>query len=151
EVGRDQLRNQRLSVYGHNAGPPLEGNPRVFVNPEGHARIVKPHELDYHNNAACVGGGTRVYGAQAWRFCPKDFRMASEYGVPGGSSLADWPISYEDLEPFYDRAEWELGVAGDGQATQHLTPRRRGYPLPPVSSGPQTVALKHGAQKLGWA
>jgi choline dehydrogenase-like flavoprotein len=151
DVGRDQLRNQRLSVYGHNAGPPLEGNPRVFVNPEGHARIVRPHELDYHNNAACVGGGTRVYGAQAWRFCPKDFRMASEYGVPDGSSLADWPISYEDLEPFYDRAEWELGVAGDGQAIQHLTPRRRGYPLPPVSSGPQTVALKRGAQKLGWA
>src|SRR6185503_16783846 len=66
EVGRDHLRNQRLSIYGHNAGPELEGNPRVFVDPSGHQRTVQPHEADYHNNAACVGGGTRVYGAQAW-------------------------------------------------------------------------------------
>ena len=150
DVGRDQLRNQRLSIYGHNAGPELEGNPRVFVDPDGRARIVKPHELDYHNNAACVGGGTRVYGAQAWRFSPDDFRMASKYGVPEGSSLADWPISYEDLEPFYDRAEWELGVAGDGESIQDQVLRRRGYPLPPVPPTPQTVALKLGAEKLGW-
>jgi choline dehydrogenase-like flavoprotein len=150
EVGRDHLRNQRLSIYGHNAGPELEGNPRVFVDPQGDARIVKPHELDYHNNAACVGGGTRVYGAQAWRFYPDDFRMASKYGVPEGSSLADWPITYDDLEPFYERAEWELGVAGDGEAIQDQVPRRRGYPLPAVPPSPQTTALNHGAQKLGW-
>src|ERR1044071_4442527 len=68
DVGRDHLRNQRLAIYGHNAGPELAGNPRVFVDPQGRPRIVKPYELDYHNNAACVGGGTRVYGAQAWRF-----------------------------------------------------------------------------------
>ena len=93
DVGRDHLRNQRLAIYGHNAGPELIGNPRVFVDPQGRSRLVKPHELDYHNNAACVGGGTRVYGAQAWRFHPDDFRMASKYGVPEGSSLADWPIA----------------------------------------------------------
>ena len=75
DVGRDDLRNQRLAVYGHNAGPDVIGNPRVFVDPQGRSRIVKPYELDYHNNAACVGGGTRVYGAQAWRFHPDDFRM----------------------------------------------------------------------------
>lgn len=150
DVGRDHLRNQRLAIYGHNAGPELIGNPRVFVDPEGRARIVKPHELDYHNNAACVGGGTRVYGAQAWRFHPDDFRMASKYGVPEGSSLADWPISYDTLEPFYERAEWELGVAGDGRSIQAEIPRRRNYPLPPVPPSPHTVALEHGARQLGW-
>ena len=150
EIGRDHLRNQRLSIYGHNAGPDLDGNPRVFVDPLGRERVVRPHELDYHNNAACLGGGTRVYGAQAWRFPPEDFRMASKYGVPFGSSLADWPISYKDLEPFYDRAEWELGVAGDGSATEHQVPRKRNYPLPPVVPGLQTDALRNGAQSLGW-
>jgi choline dehydrogenase-like flavoprotein len=148
DVGRDHLRNQRLAIYGHNAGPELIGNPRVFVDPQGRSRLVKPHELDYHNNAACVGGGTRVYGAQAWRFHPDDFQMASKYGIPDGSSLADWPISYETLEPFYERAEWELGVAGDGHATE--IPRRRNYPLPPVQPSPHTVALQHGARELGW-
>ena len=150
DVGRDHLRNQRLAIYGHNAGPELIGNPRVFVDREGRSRLVKPHELDYHNNAACVGGGTRVYGAQAWRFHPNDFRMASKYGIPEGSSLADWPISYETLEPFYERAEWELGVAGDGHVIQHEIPRKRNYPLSPVPPSPHTVALQHGARHLGW-
>ena len=150
DVGRDHLRNQRLAIYGHNAGPDVFGNPRVFVDPHGRSRIVKPYELDYHNNAACLGGGTRVYGAQAWRFHPNDFRMASKYGVPEGSSLADWPISYGDLEPFYERAEWELGAAGDGKTIQSEIPRKRNYPLPPVPPSPQTVALQTAAQQLGW-
>ena len=150
DVGRDHLRNQRLAIYGHNAGPELIGNPRVFVDPHGRSRIVRPYELDYHNNAACVGGGTRVYGAQAWRFHPDDFRMANKYGVPEGSSLADWPIAYETLEPFYERAEWELGAAGDGDTIQHQIPRKRNYPLRPVDPSPQTVALQKAAQQLGW-
>jgi choline dehydrogenase-like flavoprotein len=150
QVGRDHLRNQRFSLHGHNAGPEIDGNPRVFVDPIGRERVVRPHEPDYHNNAACVGGGTRVYGAQAWRFMPEDFHMASLYGVPEGSSLADWPIGYEELEPFYERAEWELGVSGNGDAMRDLTPRRGGYPMPPVPPGPQTAALERGAARLGW-
>ena len=65
EIGRDHLRNQRLSQYGHNAGPDIEGNPRVWVTPNGKALTVRPHEGGYHNNAAVVGGGSRVYGAQS--------------------------------------------------------------------------------------
>ena len=111
---RDHLRNQRFSEYGHNAGPPIDGNPRVLVTTDGGERVIRPHEAGYQNNAAAIGGGTAVYGGQAWRFMPDDFRMASRYGVPAGSSLADWPISYDDLAPFYERAEWEIGVSGHG-------------------------------------
>ncbi len=149
EVGRDHLRNHRLSLYGHNTGPDLADNPRVFVDPRGSAHLVRPHEDDYHNNAACVGGGTRVYGGMAWRFLPRDFRMASSYGVPPGSSLADWPLTYDDLEPYYERAEWEIGVAGDSQANDRQGPRRRGYPLPPLPANPQREVLARGAERLG--
>src|SRR5262245_49475526 len=73
EVGRDHLRNQRLSHYGHNAGPEIDGNPRV-IQDFTQQRLVSPHEGAYQANAATVGGGTRIYGAQAWRFMPQDFR-----------------------------------------------------------------------------
>jgi choline dehydrogenase-like flavoprotein len=76
--------------------------------------------------------------------------MASKYGVPDGSSLADWPISYENLEPFYESAEWELGAAGDGESTQNEIPRKRNYPLPAVPPNPQTAALQTAARQLGW-
>lgn len=150
EVSRDHLRNHRLSIYGHNTGPTIDGNPRVFVTPGGDRYVVRPHEGGYNNNAMVVGGGTLVYGAQAWRFMPQDFRMASLYGVPSGSSLADWPITYDDLEPWYDRAEWELGVSGDGAAMVHHGHRSRPFPLPPHDPTVSRAILQRGADKLGW-
>jgi len=132
QVSRDHLRNHRLSLYGHNLGPALAGNPRVFVDPAGATQLVRPNETEWHNNAMAVGGGTRVFGAQAWRFLPQDFRMASLYGVPEGSSLADWPIAFEDLEPYYMRAEREIGVSGDSYFRPFSAPRSAPYPMPPV-------------------
>lgn len=146
---RDHLRNHRMSLYGHNTGPDLDGNPRVFIDLDGARSIVRPHEPAYHNLASAVGSGTLVYGAQAWRFHRDDFRMASLYGVPEGSSLVDWPISYEELEPFYQRAEWEIGVSGNGASNRHEGPRQRDYPMPPLPDEPTTTVLRRGAAKLG--
>jgi len=148
QVGRDHLRNHRLSLYGHNTGPDLEATARVRGRlGRGIRGPAAPAGL--HNNAAAVGGGTLVYGAQAWRFMPDDFRMASRYGVPEGSSLADWPLAYEDLERFYARAEWEIGVAGDAHANPLQGPRGQGYPMPPVPGNPQRALLAAGAARLG--
>ena len=149
-VGRDHLRNQRISLYGHSAGPDIAGNPRVVVDARNNRHIVRPHEGGYHNNAAGVGSGTAIYGAQAWRYMDKDFRMASTYGVPEGSSLADWPISYDDLEPYYERAEWEMGVAGDAEANIHQSPRKKGYPMPPLPDTRSRKMMQRGARALGW-
>ena len=150
-TGRDHLRNQRLSAYGVNAGPSSD-NPRVFVDwKTGEERTVLPHEGGYSNNAAGIGGGTAVYGAQAWRFHPLDFRMASTYGVPEGSSLADWPIGYDDLLPYYERVERELGVAGDAALMTHLPPYKAPYPMPPFPKNAQGRAVQKGAEALGWA
>jgi choline dehydrogenase-like flavoprotein len=150
EVPRDHLRNHRYSRYGHNTGPSLEGNPRVLVDLDGHVRTLRPHEDAYQNNAAGVGGGARVYGAQAWRYLPADFEMASTYGVPAGSSLADWPISYVDVAPYYERAEWEIGVSGDSAGSAERWPRDSGYPMPPVPLNRQGALMRRGAEALGW-
>jgi choline dehydrogenase-like flavoprotein len=146
---RDHLRNHRLSVYGHNTGPDPDGTPRVHVDPAGQERIVAPHQFEYHNNAACVGSGTLVYGGLAWRFHPDDFRMASVYGVPEGSSLTDWPIGIEDLAPHYARAEWDIGVAGEATDSYGQAPGAQGYPLPPVPRNAAGNLLRAGADRLG--
>lgn len=146
---RDHLRNHRISVYGHNTGPDLEGNPRVVIGIDGVERVVPPHDNLYHNLASAVGSGTLVYGAQAWRYHRDDFRMASLYGVPDGSSVVDWPITYDDLEPFYERAEWEVGVSGSGATNRHEGKRARDYPMPPLPEAPTTGVLRRGAAKLG--
>ena len=148
QVPPDHLRNHRLARCGHNTGPSLSGNPRVLVTDEG-PQVLSPSDPGWNNVAMTLGGGTRVWGAQAWRMSPIDFRMATTYGEPDGSTLADWPISYEDLEPYYDRAEWALGVAGEpGHA--HAGHRSRGYPLPPVRLGTTGHRLAAGAERLGW-
>ena len=125
----DELINQRTSVLGTGFGPD-DRHPRVAEMSPGQWRVVKPVDGSYGNNAACVGSGTVSYGAMAWRFMEQDFRMRSIYGAPEGSTLEDWPISYADLEPFYEKAEWEIGVAGDMSANPFSPPRRKPYPMP---------------------
>ncbi|MCM0019663.1 MAG: GMC family oxidoreductase N-terminal domain-containing protein, partial [Tagaea sp.] len=137
---RDHLRNHRNIVHGHNTGPDPAANPRVFVDAGGIAHTVSPLDKRHHNNAAGPGSGTAIYGGQAWRFLPDDFRMATRYGVPQGSSLADWPIGYDDLAPDYARAEREIGVAGSGPD----------HPMPPVPGYAARAAMERGAAKLGW-
>lgn len=147
---RDHLRNHRLARHGHNTGPALAGNPRVFVDADGAPITVPPHDDRYHNNAAAVGGATPLYGAQAWRFLPTDFRMAAAYGVPPGSSLADWPIDYDELAPYYERAERELGVAGESAASAQVWPGRAPFPMPPLPTTTEGALLRRAAAALGW-
>jgi choline dehydrogenase-like flavoprotein len=146
---KDDLRNQRTCVLGNAFGPDDERNPRVVVAGNGQERVVRPSEGGYSNNAACVGGGTFSYGAMAWRFLEKDFRMRSTYGAIAGSTLEDWPISYWDLEPYYEKAEWEMGVSGDETNNVYRPPRRKPLPMPPLSPNHEYRILHPAAKRLG--
>jgi len=145
---KDDLRNQRTTVLGNAFGPDEERNPRVLVDEHGES-IVYPSEPGYNNNAACVGGGTFSYGAQAWRYMEKDFRMRSTYGAVAGSTLEDWPISYDDLEPYYEKAEWEMGVSGDDTGNIFKAPRRKTLPMPPLPPNQEHQLLLPAARRLG--
>ena len=90
-----------------------------------------------------------MYGAQAWRFVPRDFRMATTYGVPEGSALADWPISYDELEPYYSLAEQRFGVSGGGVDPWH-GPRSIPLPMPPLPRTGPADLLAGAAERLGW-
>lgn len=144
-LGHDHLRNHRSPVRGINTGPPA-GTPRVLADD---SVITDPSDQAWHNNAMVVGGGTRVFGAVAWRFLPDDFRMASRYGVPDDSSLADWPLTYADVEPHYRWVEDTIGCAGDSDAHPAAGPRSSPYPMTPMPPTTEVERLAAGAAVLG--
>jgi choline dehydrogenase-like flavoprotein len=145
----DELISQPMSPLGNSCGPDDKRNSRVIVYPDGSSRIVLPSEVDYNNIAACVGSGTVTYAAMAWRYMPEDFKMKSTYGHVPGTTLEDWPVSYEDLEPFYEKAEWEIGVAGDDSQNPFAPPRNKPQPMPPFSQNKAARLLNDAALRLG--
>lgn len=150
EHNTDELLSQRTTVLGNAYGPNNEQYRRVFVDRQGNEHLVLPNEWLYHNNAACVGGGTLSYGAMAWRFMREDFKMRSIYGAVDGSTLEDWPISYEDLEPSYEKAEWEIGVSGDDSQNPFAPPRATPHPMPPFPYNKEAKIMDAAAKRLGW-
>ena len=150
EHGDDELMSQRTTVLGNGYGPDDLRYRRVVVEPNGATRIVVPSDGAYNNVAACVGSGTAVYGAMAWRFMPQDFKMRSTYGPLAGSTVEDWPISYDDLEPCYEKAEWEVGVSGDDSQNPFAPPRKKPQPMPPMQYNTEGDLLEAAAKRLGW-
>jgi len=120
----------------------------------------------FHPMMNAIGGTSIHYWAQSWRLKPWDFKTRSEtikrYGagaIPAGSTLEDWPLSYEDLEPFYDKVEYEVGVSGKaGNIQGKLDPggniyegrRQREYPMPPLRGSEFSDHMAETARKLGW-
>src|SRR5262245_47716717 len=64
--------------------------------------------------ANAVGGSSMHFAANYWRFRPSDFNEFSRHGAVAGAAMADWPITYDELEPYYTEVEWAIGVSGQG-------------------------------------
>ena len=95
-----------------------------------------------------VGGLAMHWGGAIPRFTPEDFRVRSTYGVGD-----DWPLDYDDLEPFYQEAEEILGAAGE-RGPAELDVRSKPYPLPPVPLSESLERLRGWAETSGipfWA
>jgi len=99
--------------------------------------------------ARAVGGSTLHYTANYWRFREIDFRERSVLGEISGTGFADWPISYAELEPYYTRVDWEVGVSGLAGVCPFEPPRTKGYPMPPLPVKSSGVLFERGARKLG--
>lgn len=150
EAHHDLLRSQYDNSGPLGYGPDIGANPRTFrLGPGETTRIRFPNQGGYGRTAACVGGGTTAYGCMAWRFVEKDFQMKTLYGVPTGTTLDDWPISYAELESYYTKAEYEIGISGEAGANPFDPPRSKPYPLPPLPPDRPAKVFMRGATKLG--
>jgi len=90
-----------------------------------------------------VGGTTWHWLGNCPRLLPSDFQMKTRFGVG-----FDWPITYDDLEPWYVEAEHELGVAGDSDHNDG-SPRSAPYPMPPLPLASGDYMFKDAAAGLG--
>ncbi len=127
----------------------------------------------YHM-ASLVGGSSVHWSGQSWRYYEDDFRLKStvqeKYSKSGmighletdGAALADWPISYRELEPFYDKAEYHIGVGGwpgniagkirplrEDEGNPFEAPRQRDYPFRPLRDNATDLVFREGALALG--
>ena len=99
--------------------------------------------------ARTVGGSSAHFTANYWRFHESDFDERSRLGSIPGAALEDWPIRYADLEPYYTKVEWEIGVSGLAGASPFDPARSRPYPMPPLPVKSSGVLFERGARKLG--
>jgi gluconate 2-dehydrogenase alpha chain len=143
-----QKANLEIPTHRPNAAAPY--SPRLAIHPMMNA----------------VGGTSLHYWAQSWRLSPWDFKVVSEttkrYGasrIPRGSTVEDWPFGLDELEPYYDRVEREIGVSGkagningriDRGGNIFEGPRAREYPMPPLRGSGFTDMMADAARKLGW-
>jgi len=99
--------------------------------------------------ARMVGGSSNHFTANYWRFHEVDFNERSLLGEIAGTSFSDWPIDYAELEPYYTKVEWDVGVSGLAGASPFDPPRSKPYPMPPLPVKSSGVLLERGARKLG--
>ncbi len=123
------------------------------LSPQTYRKTDKD-KADRHNfaqYARVVGGTTLHFTGNFWRFRPIDFREKSARGDVPGAALADWPITYEELEPYYTAVEYAVGVSGEVGNDPREPMRSKPFPLPPLDITGPGVLLEVGAKKLGWS
>ena len=103
-----------------------------------------------HSYGCVVGGGTVTYGGSSWRHLPYEFNeLTSDPTIPSGTGMADWPITYQELEPYYVQAEWEMGISGLRVNSPFVAPMSKDYPVPPVPLKSSGALFNTAAAKLG--
>jgi choline dehydrogenase-like flavoprotein len=91
-----------------------------------------------------VGGAALHYYANFPRLLPNDFKIRSEHG-----RALDWPISYSDVAPYYDRVAHEIGVSGDAKAEEIWRPAGQPYPMPPMKTFRNGAIWLKGFEAVG--
>ena len=101
-------------------------------------------------NGNCVGGSSNFMSGFFYRLKPEDFRLLSEFGPIAGANISDWPIDYEDLEPWYTKVETEVGISGRCVDHPLAEPRSTAdFPYPPTQEHPVSSHISDACRELG--
>jgi choline dehydrogenase-like flavoprotein len=148
--GNDEV---KMGRYFENQDPLLE--PRTQrTQAEAAQGIARSYVGDVQDLPTVVGGGTIHWDAKVPRFWRHDFKGRSLYGPVAGANVADWPLTYDELAPYYDAIERQLGVQGDihrmPKSTLSQAPRAHQFPMPPNPPMYVGSLLAEGARSSGY-
>jgi len=101
-------------------------------------------------NGSVVGGSSNFMSGYFHRLKPIDFRLKTEFGAINGANIADWPISYNELEPFYAMVEQKVGISGRVVEHPHQEPRSTDFPYPPIAELPMSSWIDKAATSIGY-
>jgi len=132
----------------HFLGPDPLVEPRTFRTAEDDGDHL--HVGEVNSIPTTVGGGGTHADGKVPRFLPGDFRLLSELGPLPGADVADWPITYDELEPYYAEVERAIGVAGEAGANPFAGPRSSPFPMPPGASMFGALQSVAAAERLGY-
>jgi choline dehydrogenase-like flavoprotein len=146
------MANIGASFYSSHVEPDLNDEPHVYRNSDG-----KDYATIEGYTAQVVGGGTQLYGGVSLRFTPDDLRLQSFNagrsdlrGDPNGEvehEARDWPVSYQELEPFYAEAERVVGICGTRENQEKPTSAE--HYQPPLEPNPVSRFVAQGMDALG--
>ncbi len=148
DFSKDEMVATRRSVYTPN----LKDEPQVIedLNDKGEWEAKSTYETgrDFWNGN-CVGGASNFMSGYFTRLKPVDFKLLSTYGEIPGANIADWPITYEDLEPYYEKVERVVGVSGKVVPHRFLEPRSTpDFPYPPLQENIVSSWIDQATAKL---
>lgn len=144
----DFLPYDELHFAEHKALTPNEKtDPMIWVNSKNEAKPVHQWWL-----ANMVGGATNLWEANLPRYTEEDFSITKYMrDIPSDTSMVDWPWTYDEFQPYFERAEWEWGVSGasNQSAAQEKTRVGYEYPMPPIKPHASNQFILDAFRKYG--
>ena len=147
---KDEIVAVRRSVYT----PSLMDEPQVLETKNDKGKWVAKSNFKTGRdfwNGNMVGGSTNLMSGYFHRMKPNDFKLLSTYGKIEGANIEDWPITYKELEPYYDKVEKIVGVSG--RVVDHKFQETRSsaeFPQPPLAENGITAWMDDAAERKGY-
>jgi len=151
DFAKDEIVSSRRSVYSSK----LKDEPQVIEKKNADGEWVAQSNYKTGQdmwNGNCVGGSSNFMSGYFNRLKPVDFRLLSTYGEIEGANVVDWPITYDDLEPYYTKVERVLGVSGKVVPHPNQEPRSTSdFPYPPLAENAAAQWIDQAADELKYS